>query len=61
MYHPYSYEGFINMAAVQDPDQRAAYEVHIREFGQTPRKIFNKLHPRKGMKFLPEISLAEKD
>ena len=48
------------MAAVQDPDQREAYEVHIREFGQTPRKIFNKLHPRKGLKFTPEMPIAEK-
>ena len=50
MYHPYSYEGFIDISSVKDPDERAAYETHIREFGQTPRQIFMKPHPRKGFK-----------
>lgn len=48
MFHPYSYEGYINFDKVKDPEERAAYEVHIREFGQTPRQIFTKLHPKKG-------------
>jgi hypothetical protein len=50
VYHPYSYEGYIDFDNVQDPDMRDAYEVHIREFGQTPRKIFHNLHPKKGQK-----------
>lgn len=48
VFHPYSYEGFIDFDKVTDNDERKAYETHIREFGQTPRKIFLKLHPRKG-------------
>ena len=50
VYHPYSYEGYINFDNVKDPDERKAYEVHIREFGQTPRQIFKKLHPKKGQR-----------
>ena len=37
VYHPYSYEGFIDFSKVTDPDERSAYETHVREFGQTPR------------------------
>ena len=33
VYHPYSYEGYINFETVKDPQERQAYEVHIREFG----------------------------
>lgn len=37
VFHPYSYEGYIDFDKVTDPDERAAYETHVREFGQTPR------------------------
>ena len=37
VYHPYSYEGFIDFTKIKDVDERKAYETHIREFGQTPR------------------------
>lgn len=33
VYHPFSYEGYINFEKVTDPDERAAYETHVREFG----------------------------
>jgi len=33
VFHPYSYEGFIDFDKVTDPDERQAYEVHVREFG----------------------------
>ena len=48
VYHPYSYEGFIDFDKVTDPAERLAYETHVREFGQTPRKLFHYLHPRRG-------------
>lgn len=25
--------------------------MHVREFGQTPRQLFNNLHPKKGLKY----------
>jgi factor associated with neutral sphingomyelinase activation len=37
VFHPFSYEGFINFEKVTDPEERKAYETHVREFGQTPR------------------------
>lgn len=33
VYHPYSYEGFIDFTKINDVDERKAYETHIREFG----------------------------
>lgn len=33
VYHPYSYEGYIDFSKITDPDERAAYETHVREFG----------------------------
>lgn len=37
VFHPYSYEGYIDFTKVKDPHLKVAYEVHVREFGQTPR------------------------
>ena len=56
VYHPYSYEGFIDFEKVKDPDERKAFETHIREFGQTPRKLFKNLHPKKGQLSFSQIS-----
>lgn len=50
VFHPYSYEGNIDFENIEDPLQRRAYETQIREFGQTPRKLFGELHPKKGSK-----------
>ena len=50
VYHPYSYEGFIDFDKVTNPQERKAYEIHVSEFGQTPRQLFKKLHPKKGQK-----------
>ena len=33
VFHPYSYEGFIDFDSIQDPEMRKAYETHVREFG----------------------------
>jgi factor associated with neutral sphingomyelinase activation len=47
VYHPYSYEGFIDFSSIQDPQMKKAYETHVREFGQTPRQLFTQLHPKR--------------
>ena len=33
VFHPFSYEGYIDFEKVTDPDEKMAYETHIREFG----------------------------
>ena len=33
VFHPYSYEGYLDLEKVTDPDEKKAYETHVREFG----------------------------
>mmetsp|Transcript_8665 Transcript_8665/g.14688 ORF Transcript_8665/g.14688 Transcript_8665/m.14688 type:complete len:512 (+) Transcript_8665:279-1814(+) len=47
VYHPYSYEGYLDLEKVTDVQMRKAYETHVREFGQTPRQLFFKQHPKR--------------
>lgn len=40
---------------INDPEERAAIELQIKEFGQTPTHLFRKPHPRRLTINLPEI------
>ena len=35
------------MYSIRDPEELAAIELQIKEFGQTPKQLFTKPHPRK--------------
>lgn len=37
VFHPYTYEGAIDIESKEDPVERNAIELQINEFGQTPR------------------------
>lgn len=45
VFHPLTYEGAVEVAAVDDPIERQAMEAQINEFGQCPRQIFVRPHP----------------
>ena len=45
VFHPLTYEGAVDLESVVDPRRRAAFELQIDEFGQTPRKLFDSSHP----------------
>ena len=47
VFHPVTYQGRIDLEALEDPVQRAALEVQITEFGQTPKQLFYALHPQR--------------
>jgi hypothetical protein len=47
VFHPVTYQGKVDLKVLQDPVQRLAFETQISEFGQTPKQIFTKLHPKK--------------
>ena len=49
VFHPLTYEGSVDVEAVTDPVQRAALEAQIQEFGQTPRQLFPRPHPPRGV------------
>ena len=36
LFHPLTYEGAVDLDAVEDPRERAALEAQVNEFGQTP-------------------------
>ena len=44
VFHPLTYEG-IDVNSVVDARRRAAFELQIDEFGQTPRRLFSTHHP----------------
>ena len=43
-----TYEGAVDLDALEDSDQRRAIETQIVNFGQTPTQIFRKAHPQRG-------------
>jgi factor associated with neutral sphingomyelinase activation len=45
VFHPLTYEGAVDIAAVVDPRERQALEAQINEFGQCPRQLFLGPHP----------------
>ncbi|EDQ92635.1 uncharacterized protein MONBRDRAFT_13989 [Monosiga brevicollis MX1] len=47
VFHHLTYEGSVDIDAIQDPVQRRATIGIINNFGQTPRQLFKKPHPNK--------------
>ncbi len=45
LYYYLTYEGSIDLEQEADIRQRAAFEVQIQEFGQTPKQLFADAHP----------------
>ena len=45
VFYHLTYEGSVDMESISDPVQRHSYEDQIREFGQTPSKLFTAPHP----------------
>eukprot|EP01083_Nonionella_stella_P082007 226255_1 len=47
VFHPYTYEGNVDIDAIEDETQRRAILAQIDEFGQTPLQLFKKAHPKR--------------
>lgn len=45
LFYPLTYQGAVDIDAVQDPVQRASMEAQVSEFGQTPKQLFSAPHP----------------
>eukprot|EP00750_Incisomonas_marina_P022048 INCI4831.1.p1 GENE.INCI4831.1~~INCI4831.1.p1 ORF type:complete len:774 (+),score=149.95 INCI4831.1:113-2434(+) len=45
LFYYMTYEGAIDIDAIQDPMERKSIEQQIQEFGQTPKQIFSQPHP----------------
>ena len=61
VFHPVTYQGRINLDQLQDPVQRAALEVQITEFGQTPKQIFFADHPQRFSKIPKPVQIQESE
>ncbi|KNC78521.1 hypothetical protein SARC_09057, partial [Sphaeroforma arctica JP610] len=47
VFHPMTYNGAVDVNAIQDPVQRSAVLTQIRSYGQTPQQLFNRPHPQR--------------
>jgi hypothetical protein len=47
VYYYLTYEGAVDIDAITDPVQKAATIAQINNFGQTPRQLFDKPHPKR--------------
>jgi hypothetical protein len=45
-----TYEGAVDIDAVDDPDEKSSILAQINEFGQTPTQLFRTAHPRRGQR-----------
>lgn len=47
LYYYLTYEGAVDLEHITDANKRAALEIQIQEFGQTPKQLFIGPHPRR--------------
>ncbi|CAH2285272.1 FAN isoform X1 [Pelobates cultripes] len=47
VFHPVTYEGEVDFNRIEDPDHKIALLTQILEFGQTPKQLFSKPHPKR--------------
>lgn len=48
VFYHLTYEGAVDLEAMDNPLERAAVEDQIANFGQTPIQLFRKKHPKRG-------------
>ena len=51
-----TYEGTIDLKSITDPLQKEAVKAQIEEYGQTPKQLFKKPHPKRNLPETNEIS-----
>lgn len=59
VFHPLTYEGEVDIDKETDPLTKNALEVQVNEYGQTPKQIFKKPHPKKFSNQIKEIFINE--
>lgn len=47
VYYYLTYEGAIDLDSIENENERKCYEAQILEFGQTPKQLFTKPHPKR--------------
>ena len=61
LFHPLTYEGAVDVDAIEDDVMRRATIAQISSYGQTPKQLFTKPHPRRKAKpVIDETTLASR-
>jgi hypothetical protein len=61
LFHPLTYEGAVDVDAIEDDVMRRATIAQISSYGQTPKQLFSKPHVRRRVRpLLDEAALAAK-
>jgi factor associated with neutral sphingomyelinase activation len=50
-----TYEGAVDLDSISDPLQKRSLSLQIQEYGQTPRQIFFRPHPKRGEEWTREM------
>ena len=50
VFHPFTYEGEVDVDAIEDDAMRESVMAQIHNFGQTPTQLFKSPHPRREVK-----------
>lgn len=53
LFHYLSYEGAVDIESITDPLEKESVIATINNFGQTPRQLFKKPHPKRQFSNLP--------
>jgi len=62
VFHPLTYEGEVDLDSIEDPFIKQATIAQIHNFGQTPRRLFSKSHPKKVVpRLLPHVDVSNND
>lgn len=51
-FHPYTYEGWVDISKITDPIERDATITQINSYGQTPTQLFKTPHPKRSENYL---------
>lgn len=52
LFHPYTYEGAVDIDKIDNPIDRDAIITQINSYGQTPTQLFKKPHPKRSENYL---------
>ncbi len=58
VFYPLTYQGNVDVAAMEDEQLRASFEAQISEFGQTPKQVFFAPHPKRFAKGTGNLKAA---
>jgi hypothetical protein len=62
VFHPLTYEGYVDVNKIQDPVSKNAIEIQVNEYGQSPKQLFKTPHPKRFSASKEEIiEKAEKE